>query len=240
MRMNPAIPAMALLVCAALAPAQDPTKTLPHNYRITFENPVVQVIRVRYEAHEKLPVHDHSANPTVYVYLTDSGPVRLTHSEARPFTLIRAPLKMGTFRVSPGRIERHEIENLGDIPSEFLRVELKTLPVGIAGIEYRGNQPFDLSHSAVTREFTSPRLSIERIVCTGDRASQTIPAGDASLLVAFSPVLVRDGVRLNTGDVYWLDGKQSATVATADRPVAHALRIIFPASSMRPSASDRP
>ena len=234
MRRNAAIYALSLFTCVALLYAQDPTKTLPHNYRITFENNVVQVIRVRYEPHEKLPVHDHSANPTVYVYLSDSGPVRLTHSEARPFTLIRAPLKMGTFRVSPGRIERHEIENLGDIPSEFLRVELKTFPIGVSGIEYRGNKPFDLSHSAVTTEFTSPRLSIERIVCVGDNASQAISGAGPSLLVAFSPVFVRpssaaDATRLNTGDVYWLDGKQSTTVSTAGQPLAHALRIIFPA-----------
>lgn len=241
--MNGGVPAICLLACTCVLAAQDPTKTLPYNYWITFENKVVQVIHVRYEPHEKLPVHDHSENPTVYVYLTDSGPVRLTHSEARPFTLIRQPLKMGTFRVSPGRLERHEIENLGDIPSEFLRVELKTIPIGASQLEYRGNRPFDLSHSAVTTEFTSPRLSIERIVCTavnaGDNASESIGGDNPSLLVAFSPLLVRasaatDPTSLNGGDVFWLDAKQSATVAPAGPAIAHALRIIFPYRSISP------
>jgi hypothetical protein len=232
MRFNRGLPAMCLLACASLAAAQDPTKTLPHNYWITFENPVVQVIHVRYEAHQKLPVHDHSENPTVYVYLTDSGPIRLSHSEARPFTLIRQPLKMGTFRVSPGRIERHEIENLGDIPSEFLRVELKTLPIGVSQLEFRGNQPFDLSRTAVTIEFASPRLSIQRIVCTVNTASEPIPPGNPSLLIAFSPLLLHasaaDSKRMNPGDVYWLDAQQTASLAPSGPAPAHALRILFP------------
>ena len=44
-----------------------------------------------------------------------SGLVRFSHREEPAFTLIRSPEKAGTFRVSPGRLEKHEVENLGII-----------------------------------------------------------------------------------------------------------------------------
>jgi len=53
--------------------------------------------------HQKLPVHNHPATPTLYVYVTDSGPVRFSHVEDHPFTINRPPEKAGTFRLSPGR-----------------------------------------------------------------------------------------------------------------------------------------
>jgi hypothetical protein len=109
--------------------AQDPLQTVPRNYRLVFENDFVRVVDVLYRAHEKVAVHNHSDKPTIYIYLTDSGPVRFTHVEDPPFSLVRPPEKAGTFRVSPGRLEKHEVENLGDISTEFLRVELKQVPL---------------------------------------------------------------------------------------------------------------
>lgn len=224
------VQAICVLVCVSVVTAQDPTKTLPRNYQIAFENEQVKVIRVRYEPHEKLPVHDHSPYPTVYVYLTDSGPVRFAHAEEKPFTLVRPPVKAGAFRVSPGRIERHTVENLGDIPTEFLRVELKQFPLGLENFFYRGNKPFDLSRTAVTTEFPDPRLTIERIVCAGPHASEAINTGNPSLLIAFSPILVNSSgpVELDRGDACWLNSNQSATIKGAEHLTAHALRIVFP------------
>jgi hypothetical protein len=83
--------------------AQDPTTALPKNYQKIFENQAVAVIHAHYEPHEKVPLHDHSKFPTVYVYLSDSGPVLFSHVEAHPFSIVRKPLKMGAYRVSPGR-----------------------------------------------------------------------------------------------------------------------------------------
>ncbi len=68
-----------LLMLAAVHVAgygQDPLRALPKNYQLAFENDVVRVIRVHYGAHEKLLVHDHPKTPTIYVYLSDAGPVR--------------------------------------------------------------------------------------------------------------------------------------------------------------------
>lgn len=66
----------------------------------------------------------------MYVYLSDSGPVRLAHVEEHAFALVRKAVKAGSYRGSTGRLERHTGENLGPIPSEFLRVELKQATLG--------------------------------------------------------------------------------------------------------------
>ncbi len=76
-----AVPAMGL----HLAGAQDPTEAFPRTYQVLLENDAVSVIRVHYGLHEKVGVHDHSAYPTVYVYLSDPPPLRFTHDEQLPF-----------------------------------------------------------------------------------------------------------------------------------------------------------
>ena len=99
--------------------AQDPLVTLPNNYRSIFDNSSVTVIYAHYGPYEKIPVHDHSSLSTVFVYLSDSGPVRIDHAEETPFSVIRPPTVKGSFRVAAGQAERHSIENLGDTSSDF-------------------------------------------------------------------------------------------------------------------------
>lgn len=126
-----------MLTAAACARAQDPVHLLPHNYRLVYENENVKVIHVLYRPHEKLPLPDHSDKPTVYVYVTNSGPVRFSHVEDHPFSLLRPTEMAGTFRVSPCRIEKHAVENLEDIPTEFLRIELERVPLGFQRNSFR-------------------------------------------------------------------------------------------------------
>ena len=151
--------------------AQDPLKTLPHNYWVEFEDPAFKVIHVRYMPHEKVAVHDHPPTPTLYVYLSDSGPVKFEHGGTDTFDLTRKPLSEGQMRVSPGRLETHRVENLGDVQSDFLRVELKSLPLGLSDMEKRipaadaafWQQPkpekveFEDAHLRVTRFGVQPR-----------------------------------------------------------------------------------
>ena len=211
--------------------AQDPVKVLPSSYHVTFENKLVEVVRVRYEAHQKLPLHDHSLRPTIYVYLTDSGPVRFSHQEAHPFSLIRRPVKAGDFRVSPGRIEKHEVENLGNAPTEFLRVELKQVPLGLDDFQFRGNKGFDLGKTAITAEFTGPDISIQRIILAKEGDKQSMAAVHPALLIALSPTSIQAGSAsaklLQTGDGYWLGINQSARLAGAKDSVSHLLVITF-------------
>ena len=77
---------LGLLTTTALA--QSP-QSLPPNYQTILDNPDVLVMRVHYGPHEFVPMHDHSAYPTVYVYLNDSGEVRIDHEP--PKRLLRHP-----------------------------------------------------------------------------------------------------------------------------------------------------
>jgi len=211
---------------AAHPGSRDPVQSLPSNYQVAFENHWVRVVRVHYGPREKLPVHNHSTRATVYVYLTDSPPVRFSHIEDPPFTLIRPPVKAGSFRVSPGRIETHEVENLGDAPSEFLRVELKQIPLGQAKLFERGPAPADLSLSGLTRQYVRPQLVIERIVAARGEAVALDDPATPSLLIGFSDARLPTGT-LHKGEVFWLAPGKTQAVENAGGPVAHVLRIEF-------------
>jgi quercetin dioxygenase-like cupin family protein len=129
--------ARALLFClvfftyAANSLSQDPTKVAPDAYKLQFENEWVQVTRVHYGPHAKVPTHDHSRWPAAYVYLNNSGPIKFTHEGWDEPVLTRPPTKAGSFRLSPTTAvnETHQVENPTEIPSDFLRVEFKTRPV---------------------------------------------------------------------------------------------------------------
>src|SRR5688572_32368542 len=119
----------AMWIVAALAgavgvSAQEGTVTLPRNYKVQFENAWVKVTAVRYGPNEKLPGHAHTPNPAAYVYLNDGPPVIFRHVGGSAAT--RAATTAGTVRVYRGLEEVHEVENTGNAPSEFLRVEFKT------------------------------------------------------------------------------------------------------------------
>ncbi|HJT71234.1 MAG TPA: hypothetical protein VJ731_13635 [Terriglobales bacterium] len=119
---------LAGLLVPFLVGAQNPVKTLPRNYWLEFENSQVRVVHVHYDAKERLPRHDHPKTPTLYVYLADAGPVRFKHTGANPYALDRPPVKQGGFRLNPGVLEDHEVENISDTATDFLRVEFKTIP----------------------------------------------------------------------------------------------------------------
>lgn len=165
--MKLARPFASLALCvAAAATAQDATIAFPHNYKLILDNADVAVLRVHYGPHEKVGVHDHSAYSTVYVYLNNSGPVRFNHDEEEhPFDADRPPTHTGAFRVSPGRIERHWVENLSDLPSDYLRIELKKFPVRTLKEEFRGPAPAQPLAPGRTIAYNNPALRIERIVC---------------------------------------------------------------------------
>ena len=109
------------------ARAQDPLVVLPDVYKLGFENEHVRVVRVRYEPHAKLPPHDHPKGPTAYVYLNDGGPVVFKHIGLDYGEITRPATVAGGVRLARPVEEVHEVENPNDSPSEFLRVEFKTL-----------------------------------------------------------------------------------------------------------------
>jgi hypothetical protein len=94
-----------------------------------FENPWVRIVRVHYSPHEKTAVHDHPSTPTVYVYVTDGGRLRLSHDGEEP--VLRPPVKAGGLRFQRGVSERHAVEEMDGVESQYLRIELKTRQVDL-------------------------------------------------------------------------------------------------------------
>jgi hypothetical protein len=119
---------IARLILSLLA-FQDPFKVAPDDYKLEFENEYVRLVRVTYGPHQKSPVHDHSATPTVYVYTTDGGRMSISHEDGP--NIIRPVVKVGQVRFNRGMAEHHTMENLGDARSEYIRVELKTKPLDL-------------------------------------------------------------------------------------------------------------
>ncbi|MGH9573259.1 MAG: hypothetical protein ACRD40_07000 [Candidatus Acidiferrales bacterium] len=225
----------AVLLSPGIISAQDPTVTLPKSYWQVFDNPALAVIHVHYDPHEKIPLHDHSKFPTIYVYLSDSGPVLFSHVEAHPFSYTRRPLKLGAYRISPGRIEKHYVENKGDIATDFLRVELKQLPIKHFADEFRGQPPSSLAKNLDVTEFSNSDVAVERIVCVAGSSCEIKAASSPSLVIAFTMVQITDSrnvphvTRLKTGAVKWVEAGNSLSLR-ADSQAAHVLRILLPSA----------
>jgi hypothetical protein len=223
---------LALGSWSIVAGAQDPFATLPKNYKSVLDNSAVNVIRAHYGPHEKIPVHDHSSLSTVFVYLSDSGPVRIDHAEEKPVSVIRPPTVKGSYRVATGMAERHSIENLGDLSSDFLRVELKQVSLDLKE-PFRGKAPSSPLQDQNSIEFTNPSLQIQRIVCVDTPTCLVNPSPSPSLLITFTPVsLVTDASgkkqKLEAGAVRWLPSSQAVTLIPDAPSVVHILRILLP------------
>ena len=112
---------------------------------IEFENPWVRIVRVHYLPHEKTAEHEHPPAPTVHVYVTDGGRLKLTHTGEEP--VIRPPVKAGGIRFQKAVYERHVAEELDGIESEYLRIELKTERVDLPEQDVRrapaDNTPYE-------------------------------------------------------------------------------------------------
>jgi len=214
-----------------LAPAQE--TEAPRAYRPEFENARVRVTRVRYAPRERIASHDHPANPTVYVYLRDSGPVRFIHLGEEQFTLTRPAVKAGGFRLSKGAKETHTVESLTDQPTEYLRVEFPGLTVDRK--VFRGRFPPEPAaarrRAAQKVRYEDKQLRITRLTCAARRTCAGLGTREsASLLVALTPAWLRSEgagaeVALGLGQTLWSEAGAAPTFANAsDRP-AEFLRI---------------
>jgi len=202
--------------------AQSP---LPKNYKTILQNRDLLVMRVHYGPHELVPMHDHSAYPTVFVYLNDSGELRIDHAPPASFSVTRPPTHTGAFRISPGMIERHSITNLGDEPSDFLRVELKTIPPTDIKDVTRGAVPSPLLPGTHI-EFDDPALHIDRIVCPFAMPCEAAPTQTRSLLIAITDLKMetpQEKHSLKPGEVAWLPANPRKPLQLS--PGAQALRI---------------
>lgn len=220
--------ATALLAAFAFSPqATHPATPLPPNYHTTFENADILVMRVHYGAHEFVPMHDHTAYPTLYAYLNDSGPVKITHEVPDNLVLTRPPTHTGAFRIAPGAKERHSVQSLSDTPSDFLRVELKRIPPHDLRAVSRGDAPTTLIPGTHT-DFHDQAMQVDRTICPA-ASTCTLPKIPArSLLIAIDDthlVTSTEDHALHPGDTFWLPAADRETLTLS--PGAHILRIIL-------------
>lgn len=220
-----------LCLFTAQAFAQDPVKTLPQNYKLQFENDWVKVTQVHYGPHEKLPAHRHTQTASAYVYLNDSGPVVFKHIGLAYGAVTRPATKAGSFRLYSGLTEMHEVENLSELPSEFLRVEFKTEPINdksLRGRFYREAYPPGESFQKV--QFENEQIRITRLVCVkGKPLKISTDSTEPALFVALtrSNLDLSEGrlslsASLNEGQTLWITTGQGKTFSNSnlsDEPV---------------------
>ncbi len=229
---------LGLVVChlLMLAFGQDPQQVAPQAYRREFENDWVRVTRVRYAPREKIAPHDHPGLPTIYVYLSDSGPVRFIHSGEEEFTLVRPAVKAGGFRVSRGNAaEKHAVESLTDKPSHFLRVEIRTRFTDLKN--FRGRfppTPRPLNRNSQETRFDSAQVRVVRLTCAPHRrcddfGSRTTPA----LLVAITAARMKPAgggagastLSMEPGETRWLEAGESLHLENTGGRAVEFLRI---------------
>jgi hypothetical protein len=188
-----------VMALSRLVAAQEGATTLSNNYKVQFENAWVKVTSVRYEPMQKLAPHTHTPNASAYVYLTDGPPVIFKHVGGKGVAATRAATKAGAFRVYKGLQEVHEVENTGNAPSEFLRVELKTAAPQPASFVGKFERPAARSLEPVVH-FNHPQVVISRLWIQPGQDIQLVAGGQPMLLVALAP-----GAGMVRGEAKWLD-----------------------------------
>lgn len=230
-----AFASICLFVTQALA--QDPVKVLPQAYKLQFENEWVKVTRVHYAPHEKLPAHQHTQSASAYVYLNDSGPVVFKHIGLAYGAVTRPATKEGTFRLYQGLEEIHEVENLSDLPSDFLRVEFKTEPINEKTLRGRFHrEAYPAGENLQKVQFENEQIRITRLVCAPGKTLEfsTSPT-EPALVVALIPSSFKvnesksksAALRLEMGQTKWIPvGQQERFDNTGGTP-AELLRFDF-------------
>ena len=182
---------LAVLGIAGCGWGQDPLKTLPHNYWLEFEDSSVRVVHAHYGAGEHVPQHDHPKTPTLYVYLSDAGPVRFVHTGEDNFSIVRKPVQTGQMWLNAGRLETHRVESLSGTSSDFLRVEFKTLPLHIDSLHARvaaAGEDFWKAAQPEKVEFEDAHLRIVRV---------GVQPGKSAVLESHATRVVWLGVRVD-------------------------------------------
>jgi len=174
------------------AAAQDQYRVASDHYHLVFENPWVRATRVSYGPHETAPVHNHPPTPTtVYVYLTDGGAMRFQHvtgANVAGVTIVRKPVLAGAIRFAHGAPETHSVEYLGDSPTEYARIELRTEPLDRPVRDVRlPPAELDLAHPSTKLEFENGQVRIIRVVCAaGQHCPVSEHPADQAVVVTMS------------------------------------------------------
>lgn len=232
-----------VLILVSSAAAQDPLKVAPEAYKLEFENDWVRVVRVHYGPRARIPVHDHPRWGTAYVYLNDGPEVVFKHVGSELGSITRPATKAGGFRLYKARKEVHEVENLGDTASDFLRVEFKTRPAAESPLRGRYYREFHLSSENYQKlQFENEQIRITRIICAGGQTIKLASdSGRPSLFVAITAgsLNVNDSkgsstkLEIQPGQTKWFGSEQPQSLTNLVASNAEFLRFDFKTSPRR-------
>ena len=119
--------AVAVLLLAGVALAQDPVKVDPKHHKVEFEDDQVRVLRITFPPGEKSVTHSHPN--AVAVFLTDSTLKQNVSAGNAP----QGPRKAGD--VVWAEPFSHTPENVGSKPTEVILIEFKERPAVIKAAE---------------------------------------------------------------------------------------------------------
>jgi hypothetical protein len=131
--------------------------------------------------------------------------------------------------VSPGRLEKHRVANLGPMASDFLRVECKQIALGQIRSGFRYSEDVNLTKTSAMTDYSSQEMVIRRFVVVAGGVERIQIETRPELLIAFAPMLVREHGEADrtmaVGSVLWAKAGENLEVMAADSAAAHVLAI---------------
>ncbi|HEY4088197.1 MAG TPA: hypothetical protein VGM43_19820 [Bryobacteraceae bacterium] len=166
--------------------AQNPYRVAGDHYHLILENQWFRATRITYGPGETAPVHDHPrGGAIIYVYVTDAGIMRFRHTGGLNYVANRAPVKAGSVRLTEGSAETHSVEYLGDVPSEYITLELRTT----AHFATKRLPPVSLDPGKSTAQvqYENEQVRVVRVSCApGGRCPDSDHANDPAIVVVLT------------------------------------------------------
>ena len=212
--MKPAACFLALVLGVTSLAAQDPISTIPEAYKLLLENAWVKVVRVHYPAGAKLPEHTHPAGTTAYVYLNDSDGVIFRHVGNSNRSVTRPAVKTGSIRLAGGGEEHHNAENPAATPSDFLRIQIKTMTS--RNLRQRIPRPAVPATGSITVDYRSEDLVIQRFTIAPGKSMTAEVVTMPSLWVA-----------IPSGEVRWVNEARDEKIDNNDSTPMELVRFII-------------
>lgn len=140
--------------------------------------------------------------------------MRFTHTGEEKFTVDRPAVKAGGFRLGRAVTETHEVESLSDAPTDFLRIELKT--VAADSQKFRGRYPPEAhptDRNSQQARFDNGQVRILRVTCAARSKCGPYRLATPSLWVAITPARLKmsgktraaSDLEMESGQTLWVE-----------------------------------
>ena len=133
----------------------------------------------------------------------------------------RPATKAGAFRVYRGLVEVHEVENTGNAPSEFLRVEFKTAAKEPGSFWGKFERPAAPSLTP-TVHFDHPQIRVSRLWAMPGEEVAIAASPAPTLLIALAA-----GAELQAGQARWIEPKAAGSFTNHSTAAIDFLRFDF-------------